>query len=482
MKEGYLKKEDRKKILFLCDDITTNSGIGTMAREIVVGCAHKYNWVCVGAAINHPQAGQKLDFSSDISKLTEIEDASVISYPNNGYGDAELIRKLIKTEKPDAIMMFTDPRYFIWLFQIEDEIRNKIPLLYYTIWDDLPAPYYNSPYYESCDGLFCISKQTENIVKHVLKSENKWDENKVIKYMPHGINENQFYPITQENENYEQYKSFKKHILGDNEYDFVVFWNSRNIHRKHPGDVILAFQQFVSNLPKDKAKRCVLIMHTQPIDSNGTDLLAVKELIGDPEYCNIVFSDQRLGYVEMNYLYNMADITMLISSNEGWGLSLTESLLTGTMILANVTGGMQDQMRFEDEEGNWIKFNDTFLSNHFGTYKKHGEWAIPVFPNNMSLAGSVPTPYIYDDRVDFREVASKLLECYNLTLEERIKKGLSGRKWATGNEAKFTADEMCKSFIENADETFTKFKPRPQYTITKIKDKESKLIKHPLVY
>ena len=61
MKEGYLPKDQRKKILFLCDDIRMHSGVATMAREIVVGTCHRYNWVNVGAAINHPEVGKKLD-------------------------------------------------------------------------------------------------------------------------------------------------------------------------------------------------------------------------------------------------------------------------------------------------------------------------------------------------------------------------------------------------------------------------------------
>jgi hypothetical protein len=72
-------------------------------------------------------------------------------------------------EKPDAIMMITDPRYFIWLFQMESEIRKQIPIVYLNIWDDLPAPLYNLPFYESCDMLLGISKQTKNINKMVLE-------------------------------------------------------------------------------------------------------------------------------------------------------------------------------------------------------------------------------------------------------------------------------------------------------------------------
>jgi hypothetical protein len=479
MKEGYIEQEDRKKILFICDDIRMHSGVATMAREIVTGTAHRYNWVNLAAAIKHPDAGKKLNLSNDTNKVAGISDSNITLYPSDGYGNADLVRQLIKIEKPDAIMLFTDPRYFVWLFQIEDEIRKKMPIFYYNIWDDSPAPLWNESFYESCDLLMGISKQTKNLNEIVLGSKK---ESKILSYIPHGINEDQFFPITQEYEKYDDFKSFKNNVLGGNEYDFIAFWNSRNIHRKHPSDVILAFNQFVSKLPKDKAKRCALVMHTEPVDQNGTDLPAVKDLVCDPEYCNVIFSTSKLSPDHMNYLYNMADITMLISSNEGWGLSLTESLLTGTMILANVTGGMQDQMRFEDEDGKWIEFNDKFLSNHFGTYKKCGEWALPIFPSNISLAGSVPTPYIFDDRADFRDVAEQLENAYNMGVEERIEKGIAGREWATGDEAGFTAKIMCKRMIKDMDDSFDNFKPRASYTLTKVVEKQRKAIRHPLTY
>ena len=137
-------------------------------------------------------------------------------------------------------------------------------------------------------------------------------------------------------------------------------------------------------------------------------LLAVRDmLLGEDD--SVKFSGGRISAEAMNLLYNIADVTVLPSSNEGWGLSLTESMMAGTMIIANVTGGMQDQMRFEDEDGNWIKFDENFCSNHFGTYKNHGEWAIPVFPSNVSIVGSPKTPYIFDDRLDFRDLSKALI-------------------------------------------------------------------------
>jgi hypothetical protein len=43
MKPGYIPREKRKKILLMCDDIRTHSGIGTVAKEIVLHTAHHLN-------------------------------------------------------------------------------------------------------------------------------------------------------------------------------------------------------------------------------------------------------------------------------------------------------------------------------------------------------------------------------------------------------------------------------------------------------
>ncbi len=98
MKEGYIKQQDRKKILLLSDDIRFTSGISTMAKEIVIGTAHHFNWVNLGAAINHPEAGQRLDVSADTNKFAGIDDSSVFIYPNNGYGSPEIVRQLIELD------------------------------------------------------------------------------------------------------------------------------------------------------------------------------------------------------------------------------------------------------------------------------------------------------------------------------------------------------------------------------------------------
>ena len=474
---SYIKKEDRKKILLLCDDIRMHSGIATMAREIVIGTANHYNWVNLGAAIKHPEKGKTLDLSADINKQKGIEDTSVQVVPCDGYGDAQLVRNLIQTHKPDALFIFTDPRYWIWLFEIEREIRSKIPIVWLNIWDDYPAPIYNRNYYDSVDTLMAISKQTKNINEIVL---GELAENKIIDYVPHGIDHKVFFPILPDHEKYDEFLGFKKDLFNNRDIEFTVFFNSRNIHRKRPSDTILAYKLFCDLIGEENAKKCALVMHTSVSDNNGTDLRAVKEAITDPEYVNIFFSSERLTPSQMNLLYNVADVTTLLSSNEGWGLALTESMMAGTMIVPNTTGGMQDQCRFEDENGDWINFTPDFPSNHRGTYKKHGSWVEPVYPSNLSLAGSPLTPYIFDDRCSPEDAALALKKVYDLGEEERRKRGLQGREWCMSSEAQMTADMMAENVVKSIDRTFEEFEPRPAFEIHKAGISASKKINHKL--
>lgn len=481
MKEGYIPREKRKKILLLCDDIRMHSGIATMAREIVIGTAHHYNWVNLAGAIQHPDQGKKYDICEDTNQTAGITDSSVFLYPINGYGTPDAIRQMMDIEKPDAIMLFTDPRYFAWFFQIEMEIRKKIPVLYLNIWDDFPAPIYNKPFYESCDLLMSISKQTKLINELVLGKDIC--EDKVLTYVPHGINTKLIYPINEfMKEDNEKLEKYKRSVFGDFEPEFVVLYNARNIRRKSPSDLIAGFAQFCDSIGKEKASKCALLMHTQMVDENGTDLKVVADLLCDPEYQKVYFSQDRLSASDMNLVYNTADVVALVSSNEGWGLSLTEGMMAGKMIIATVTGGMQDQMRFETESGEWYTPTEEVPSNHFGRYKKHGEWAVPVFPSNLSLVGSVPTPYIFDDRPDFRDIANAIESIYQLDPAERQRRGASGRKWVLSDEAMMTADNMAKNVILSIDKTFDKFQPRKNFELVKIQKQQRKKLLHKLVY
>ncbi len=454
----------KRTIMLLSDDLRMSSGVGTMSREIVLGTLQHYNWVQIGGAIKHPEAGKIVDMTESVREETGVEDAELMIYPTSGYGNQEMVRDLIVRHQVDALLIYTDPRFWGWLFQMEHEVRQHIPIFYYNIWDDLPFPMYNRNFYDSVDLLMNISKQTVNIVKNVRTEYEDWQ----VTYVPHGCNTESFYPITSLHEEWGELKSFRAG-LADKDIEFIVLYNSRNIRRKMPGDVVLAFKTFCDMLPKEKADKCCLLMHTQPRDENGTDLPELVKAVA-PDV-KVYFSDSKLDNKHMNFLYNMADVTINIASNEGWGLSTTESLLTETPIIVNVTGGLQDQCGFKKEDGSYITVDDyttEWGSNHDGRYKECGEWAKPVFPSSISLVGSIPTPYIFDDRCRWDDAADKIKEWYDMGDEERKRCGELGREYAFSEKAGMTAEMMCQNFIDKMDTAFDKWTPRNRYEIVKV--------------
>lgn len=462
IKNGFpvLPITKRKKLLWLSDDARTHSGVGTVSREVIWGILHQYNIVQVGGAANHPEAGKIADMSEILRSEVGLEDIYFRIYATNGYGDQDLIRHLIKEEEPDAILHFTDPRFWVWLYQMEHEIRQKMPIIYYNIWDDLPLPHYNKNFYKSCDMLLGISKQTYNINRTVLENDNYKDWQ--IKYVPHGINDITMYPMRDKM----SISRKRLELLGTDEYEFVIMYNSRNIRRKMTSDIILAFKTFLDKLPEDKRKKCALVLHTDAIDENGTNLPEVIRILA-PD-ANIIIHQQKLGPWDMHYLYNIADVTINLSSNEGFGLSTAESLMCGTPIIVNVTGGLQDQCGFKDDNGRLLTEDDytaDFPSNHNGRYKNCGEWVYPVFPATRSIQGSVPTPYIFDDRANWEDAAEAMLYWYEMPYEQRIQCGDAGREYVMNPKVGMSAPEMCHRFIENINICMDKFEPRKKFTL-----------------
>ena len=458
----------KKKILLLSDDMRMSSGIATMSKALVMGTLNEYDWFQVGAAIKHPDKGKVLDLSVDMQKRTGVEDASVKILPWNGYGNADLLRQIMNSEKPDAILHFTDPRYWTWLYDMEHEIRETCPILYYTIWDDLPDPLYNRNYYESCDWIGCISRQTYGIIKRLSALDTKptWKPKAdwQVSYVPHGINTNVYKPS-------EVPVEFRKEILGGKEYDFVLYWSNRNIRRKQPADVIVAFKKFCDKIGKEKADKVCLVMHTQPVDENGTDLPAVIDVMA-PE-CNIIFSEKRRPQEELNLIYNIADVTINIANNEGFGLATAESVMAGTPIIVNVTGGLQDQCGFEVDDKlltheDYIKIGSLHEWRKWEGKAKPGPWVTPVWSRALALAGSVPTPYIWDDRVDIEDVAVAIEKMYNTPKEVRKANAELGRQAFIG-EMGLTHTNMCQQLENGIESVFENWKPRERFEVFKIK-------------
>ena len=251
----------------------------------------------------------------------------------------------------------------------------------------------------------------------------------------------------------------KKQLFGDKEYNFVLFYNSRNIRRKQTSDLIYAYRLFCDKLPKEVSEKCLLLMHTNPVDEHGTDLYSVIE-----ELCvdyDVKFTESKFNQDILNEVYNVVDCTINISSNEGFGLSPAESLMSGTPIIVNVTGGLQDQCGFEYSSDDYIKIGSMHQSNDGVS----GDWVVPIWPSAINLNGSVLTPYIFEDRVNDNEVADAIMTVYNWGREERKERGKKGREFMINN---LSDKIMCSKMVEGIETAIKNFTPRERFNLYKI--------------
>jgi len=451
----------RLKILVLGDDPRIPSGVGVMTEAITRGFV-KEGWevFCLGGAMRERPEQLVMD---EIGR-------KILPIP--GYGDIMLIRQVIAAEKPDIMWIMTDPRYWTWLWAFENEIRIKMPLIYYHVWDDIPAPKYNDPYYESCDEILCISKLSYDIVKEAKK---RTKANYRYSYIPHGIDLENYKPLPLDtiienpaempkwiNENKdkpEEQKSPKpiislttllENLKNVNEnvrknkskIKFIVFWNNRNIRRKMPTDVVSAFARFA----KDK-KDVMLIMHTDPVDQHGTDIpRMIDDLFPDAP---IVIAPQKVPKQVLASFYNLCQCTINIGSAEGFGLSSAESLACGIPIINILTGGLQDQVSFTEN----------------GIEKFTG---ICIDPDAVVTVGSPPTPYIYERYVDIDSIVKALQEMYDIYKNNPIKyeefKANARRK----AELEFDEKIMVQKHIDSVKSIIKTWEPRKRWEMFQV--------------
>jgi len=184
-----------------------------------------------------------------------------------------------------------------------------------------------------------------------------------------------------------------------------------------------------------------------------------------------LFDEKVISGNQLNILYNNADVVVNMASNEGFGLGTAEAVSAGTPIVVNVTGGMQDQCGFINPETNDYFTADDYIEIHTLHRKdewghlKHGEWVKPVWPSNISLQGSVPTPYIFDDRADFRDIGNALYEWYKTPKQERTSAGLKGREFLMNEAVGMSRDNMANRIIVDINAVLENFKPKNRFEL-----------------
>jgi len=400
---------EKKKVLILSDHALSTSGVGTQTRHLVSGLLEKEYWTFrqFGAALKH----------SDYRTVVVNDD--FIIKPIDGFGDRDLIRITLATERPEILFIFTDPRFFIWLFEMEDEVHQVCPLAWWHVWDNLPYPNYNQELYDSTDLINCHSHLTYQMCNdHFPEKTN---------FIPHSIPENIFFPLPDT-----QKSHFKEQILGKDRLDhFVGIWVNRNAKRKRPSDVIESWKIFLDKLEKEQGHRkATLIMHTDPQDPEGPNLFMVTELFKVQD--SIFFSKERLDFDKMNILYNISDFCLNVSYAEGFGLATLESMQAGIPIIAAKTGGLTRQVI---------------------DHRDDSENGVALDIEMKTLVGSQQVPYIYEDYVSCESIADGIMSLYRLPEKKKKKLGEKARDYVLSEFAyQDTVDkwhETMKDLVEN---------------------------------
>ena len=408
--EQMSEEKKRIKVLTISDHPLSPSGVGTQTKYIIEALLRSddFDIVSLGGAIKHPD--MKPQITEEWGERWKI-------FPVEGYGTQDIVRSVIRNERPDILYFMTDPRFYGWLWDIESEIRTLMPMVYYHVWDNYPFPTFNQRYYESNDFVASISKVTSDIVQNVAPSVRE-------QYIPHAVDSQFYKPLPPE-----QIQQFRKQFDDHHgtEGKFIFFWNNRNARRKQSGSLLFWFKDFLDEVGHDKA---CLIMHTDPKDGYGQDLNhCVAELQLDTQQ-QVLFSTDKITSEQLAQLYNMADCTVNISDAEGFGLATLESLSCGTPILVNMTGGLQEQV--------------TDGKSMFG---------IGLKPDSRAVIGSQEVPFIYEDRLNGKKVTSALRNMYSLDSETRQIMGRSGREHVIKNYNFETFNNTWVNLLKELHET-----------------------------
>tara|TARA_R110000765_G_scaffold36016_11_gene80596 strand:- start:276 stop:1586 length:1311 start_codon:yes stop_codon:yes gene_type:complete len=376
-----IKLEKKIKVLTLGDMPLSPSGVGIQTKYTIEGLLRtgKYKFFTLGGAISHQEYNP--------IKTEEFEDDWII-LPVDNFGSPDVIRTIIRAEKPDILWFMTDPRFYTWLWNMEDEIRPLIPMVYYHVWDNKPYPNFNKTYYDSTDVVVAISKVTHDIVSNVSPDVENY-------YLPHTVETDVFKKLKNA-----EIKKLKKEHFGPDKDKFIFFWNNRNARRKHSGTLIFWFKDFLDEVGHDKA---MLLMHTEPRDPNGPNLEVILHDLGLVNG-EVKFSQKKVPPEELAKMYNMVDCTVNIADAEGFGLGTLESLSCETPIIVTMTGGMQEQV--------------TDGKNWFG---------VGLEPASKMLVGSQDVPFIYEDRISREDFIEALKKIYFMPKKELAKVGAAGR-------------------------------------------------------
>lgn len=404
------------KVLVISDDPRVNTGYGKIVSGFVRHMQAQGHEILLMAA---SPPNSQIPFQAE-----EWEGCKIWRIP--GYGNPEHVRYFLDNEKPDAIFANADPRFFDYLFKMDNEIRKQCPLVFYHLWDDLPFPDYNMSAYNSCDHIICGSKFTYDLL-----TGHPDINNDTIDYVPIGFDPSIYYPMTSQ-EKIEFRKEFNK-WTGDNyvNANFIVGVIGRHAERKQ----LLSIMEVFSKWQEDKDD-VALFVHSPGTDAGSSLEYAMRMRYRDHK---IIFSNAQPAQQTdelINKFYNLMSVFVNRSTAEGFGMPIAEAMLAGTPAIAVDCPGPA------------------------GLITPETGWLLPA--DVTPLFGNQVTPYIQARYVTDKKFMAALDDAYynRKTLKEKAS------KCRARIIKEFSLQQMQQGFEKAIKKAIANWKPYPEYTVS----------------
>ena len=403
------------KVLVISDNPQINSGYG----KIVAGFARHMK------AQGHEILIMASSPLNAQVPFTPVEWEGCKIWQVAGYGHQEHVRYFLDKEKPDVVLANADPRFFDYLFKMDNEIRSQCPLVFYHLWDDLPFLDYNMPAYSSCDHIICGSAFTYGLL-----NDHPQINSAAIDYVPIGFDADVYHPLSAP-EKAEFRAEFNKWT--NNKHTgarFIAGVVGRHTERKQLLSIMEAFSKWQED--KDDV---LLFMHS-PSEDSGRSLEYALNMRYNKH--KIVFSNanptQQTDEL-INKFYNLMDVLVNRSAAEGFGMPIAEAMLAETPAIATACPG---PMGLITPETGWLLETDV----------------MPLFGNQI-------TPYIYTRYITDEKFMVALDEAYYNKKDLQLKASKC-RARIIGNFSMRQMQQGLEASLHKAIENWEKY---PEFTL-----------------
>ncbi len=297
----------------ITDHPSLTSGYGTIGKHLAM------HWQSQGHSIEYIGWWSKGDMEKMPFKVHNVVDQ------RDKWG-LNLLPNVIAKFKPDIVWTTGD----LWMCYHIPKFkgRNSFQSIWYSPIDSEGSPKIMRTPFETIDwiqtmrGFNHIVGQT-NFCKNEIRNLCGRDLVNTVIYP--GYEPNVFKPLGDAAK-----KQLKKQLVGD-ENAFVVLFISRNGMRKNPCGAMEAFK--LANIPNSK-----MYFHCNFHEIRGYDLKGFvnRYELGD----KVILSNLKVGHgitpEHVNLIYNAADVQILISTREGFGITALEGAACGVpMVFTN---------------------------------------------------------------------------------------------------------------------------------------------------